>query len=60
VIDQSDLLDIQDPLKTALDDPGNLGDLMSLASHLENGGKRDVGYSRAINDGLKSTHISTI
>ena len=53
VIDQSNLLDIQDPLKTALDDPGNLGDLMSLASHLENGGKRDVGYSRAINDGLK-------
>ena len=53
VIEQSDLLDIQDPLKTALDDSGNLGDLMSLASHLENGGKRDVGYSRAINDGLK-------
>ncbi|MFM1869743.1 MAG: hypothetical protein RLY99_487 [Pseudomonadota bacterium] len=53
VIDQSDLLNIRNPLKTALDDSGNLGDLMSLASHLENGGKRDVGYSRAINDGLK-------
>lgn len=53
VIDQSNLLDIQDPLKTALDDSSNLGNLMALASHLENGGKRDLGYAKAINDGLK-------
>ncbi len=53
VMDQSNWLDVQDPLKVALDDSNNLGNLMSLASYLENGGKKDVGYSRAINDGLK-------
>ena len=53
VIDQSDWLAIQDPLKSALAVSENLLNLMSLASHLENGGKRDRGYSEAIHDGLK-------
>lgn len=53
VINQSEWLDVVNPLKNALDNQSDLENLMTLASHLENGGKRDCGYSEAINDGLK-------
>jgi ATP-dependent helicase/nuclease subunit A len=53
ISDHSDWLAIEDPLKVLLDDSQALMNLMSLASHLENGGANDKKYASAIDDALK-------
>lgn len=53
ISDHSDWLAIQDPLKVMLDDSQALMNLMSLASHLENGGSNDQKHARAIDEALK-------
>ena len=53
ISDHSDWLAIQDPLKVMLDDSQALMNLMSLASHLENGGSTDQKHARAIDEALK-------
>ncbi len=53
ISDHSDWLAIQDPLKVMLDDSQALMNLMSLASHLENGGSTDQKHGRAIDEALK-------
>jgi ATP-dependent helicase/nuclease subunit A len=53
ISDRSDWLAIQDPLKVMLDDSQALMNLMSLTSHLINGGANDKKYASAINDALK-------
>ncbi len=52
VSDRSDWLSIEDPLKKHLEDSDALMNLMSLGSHLENGGTNDKKYARAIQAGL--------
>ena len=53
ISDRSDWLAIQDPLKVMLDDSQALMNLMSLVSHLENGGANDKKYAKAIDEALK-------
>lgn len=53
ISDRSDWLAIQDPLKVMLDDSQALMNLMSLVSHLKNGGSNDQKYANAIDDALK-------
>jgi len=53
ISDRSDWLAIQDPLKVMLDDSQALMNLMSLASHLKNGGSNDQKYANAIDEALK-------
>ena len=53
ISDHSDWLAIQDPLKVMLDDSLALVNLMSLASHLINGGANDQKYAKAIDEALK-------
>ena len=53
ISDRSDWLAIEDPLKVLLNDSQALMNLMSLASHLENGGANDKKYASAIDDALK-------
>jgi ATP-dependent helicase/nuclease subunit A len=53
ISDRSDWLAIQDPLKVMLDDSRALMNLMSLASHLKNGGSNDQKYANAIDESLK-------
>ena len=53
ISDRSDWLAIQDPLKAMLDDSQALMNLMSLTSHLINGGSNDKKYAAAIDDALK-------
>jgi ATP-dependent helicase/nuclease subunit A len=53
ISDRSDWLAIQDPLKAMLDDSQALMNLMSLPSHLMNGGSNDKKYAAAIDDALK-------
>jgi ATP-dependent helicase/nuclease subunit A len=53
ISDRSDWLAIQDPLIAMLDDSQALMNLMSLPSHLMNGGSNDKKYAAAIDDALK-------
>ncbi len=53
VLDCSDWLSIEDPLKKHLEDSDALMNLMSLASYLEQGGTNDKKFAKAIQAGLK-------
>ena len=52
ILDLSHLLDIESPLKTALDSSESLGNLMSLGDHWKNGGVKDKNNADFVKDAL--------